>query len=40
LPVSFSLCFEHGEHWERIASRLETGLLIPSAKSAFRKLAL
>jgi len=21
LPVSFSLCFEHVEHWERIASR-------------------
>jgi hypothetical protein len=26
------VCFEHVEHWERIASRLETGLLIPSDK--------
>ena len=24
------LCLEHVEHWERIASRWETGLLIPS----------
>jgi hypothetical protein len=24
------LCLEHVEHWERIASRQETGLLIPS----------
>jgi hypothetical protein len=30
LPVSFFLCLEHVEHWERIASRQETGLLIPS----------
>src|SRR5208282_1091253 len=26
------LCFEHVFHWQRIASRQETGLLIPSDK--------
>src|SRR5580704_2598021 len=30
------LCLEHVEHWERIASRWETGLLIPSGTRSYR----
>jgi hypothetical protein len=30
-PVSFLLCLEHVDYWERIAPA-ETGLLIPSGK--------
>ena len=33
------MCFEHVQHWERIAYRIpsETGLLIPSEKRVYRR---